>query len=257
MENQQLFSFDKPETNSLVVQPNELVRASYDMTVNEKRLLAIALSKLHNDSRREVDQGFLISFTYEEWNRTFKQNQNLSQVFTTANLRKMKSIGYEASFADTDNKREALLVGNWFSRVIKIKDNGKKRIEVELDINTSKMIEKMDTCFTAYKLLEIAKLKTFHTVRLFELLMQFKHTGQLVIFLDEFREAIGVVDKYPNYYNLKRRIIDPALADINENTELNVVFKCDRTEKTRGRKIEKIGFNFNPIPRGQYSLLPE
>ena len=67
--------------------------------------------------------------------------------------------------------------------------------------------------FTSYKLKNIAQLQSSHSIRLYELLMKFNSTGERVIYLDDFKSALGISDKYPEFKILKCAVIKPAVEE--------------------------------------------
>ena len=48
-------------------------------------------------------------------------------------------------------------------------------------------------------------------------MMQFKSTGYRKIRLDDLRNMLDLNDKYPLTADLKRRVIDTAIDELNEN----------------------------------------
>ena len=86
--------------------------------------------------------------------------------------------------------------------------------------------------FTRYMLEQVLKLKSGYAIRLFELLSQFADLGYRTINVDDFRSALMLEDKYARFSNLKRRIIDPNIEDINEKTELTAKYNVERKGRT-------------------------
>jgi plasmid replication initiation protein len=69
--------------------------------------------------------------------------------------------------------------------------------------------------------------------------MRFKSTGERVIFVDDFKSALGIEGKYSTYKELNRRVIQPSLKELKKSN-LDVEF----TTIKKGRKIEALGFKF-------------
>ncbi|WP_411268939.1 replication initiation protein [Pseudomonas guariconensis] len=55
-----------------------------------------------------------------------------------------------------------------------------------------------------------------HSFRLFELLMQFKSTGVLVIEVEKLRILLDLGDSYKRFNNLRQRVITPSINEIME-----------------------------------------
>lgn len=96
--------------------------------------------------------------------------------------------------------------------------------------------------FTRFNLIDLAGIRSSYAVRLYALLMQFRDTGKLMIKVDDLRERFELSDKYNTYNNLKARVIEPAVKQINagSRTQIKVSFK----EKKIGRKVDTLIFTF-------------
>ena len=76
--------------------------------------------------------------------------------------------------------------------------------------------------FTSYRLEEVASLRSTYAIRLFEMLAQFSDTGVFVISVADFKQRLGIEDKYDRFSNLKARVIEPAVKDLVAKTSLDV-----------------------------------
>lgn len=97
--------------------------------------------------------------------------------------------------------------------------------------------------FTKYLLSNTVNFKSVYSVRLYELLAQWKNskTGKTNLFeLQEFRGQLGVAEhEYKLMHNFKSRVLDLAVKEINEHSDLEVSYE----QKKKGRVI--VGFVFN------------
>jgi hypothetical protein len=102
-------------------------------------------------------------------------------------------------------------------------------------------LQQLKTQFTKYRLGDIASLKSIYSIRLFEMLMQFQGTGIALVDLDKFKERLGIQGKYSAYKDLKKRVIEPAVSELNNKSHLTITFKSIR----EGRAIKKLQFFFS------------
>jgi plasmid replication initiation protein len=70
------------------------------------------------------------------------------------------------------------------------------------------------------------------------MLMQFQNTGIVLIDVQEFKERLGISDKYADYRNLKKKVIESAINELNQKSHFNVTFKGVR----EGRAIKNLEF---------------
>jgi plasmid replication initiation protein len=99
--------------------------------------------------------------------------------------------------------------------------------------------------FTRYKLTSISKLDTLPAIRLFELLIQWKKSGEYIDTLENIKFSLDK-ESYSEYKIFKRDVLIPAITELNlKNKRLNVQF----IEKKESRKVSEIQFIFNPNPK--------
>jgi plasmid replication initiation protein len=106
----------------------------------------------------------------------------------------------------------------------------------------------LHTEFTRFKLKQVGAIGSFYGVRLYELCAQFRKAGERTIGLDRLREMLDLGEKYDRIETLRRRVLDPAVAEINRHTDLRVVLTPQRS----GRKV--VGFHFDITQDDQLSL---
>ena len=94
--------------------------------------------------------------------------------------------------------------------------------------------------FTMYNLKEISNFNSIYTIRLYELLMQFKLTGEYVSTIDNLRYVFGCVDTFKKYNDFKRFTIQHAVDEINSQYKINLSYG----EIKEGRKVVKLIFKF-------------
>ena len=142
------------------------------------------------------------------------------------------------SYIDDEGK---LVKSRWLSQVRYLDDEG--AIEVVFTPAVVQGITRIDGAeefFTKYLLEQTATMTSNYSVRLYELLVQWKQAKKTPMFeLQEFRGQLGVEDdEYKAMSNFKIRVLDLAVDEINEKSDLNINY----TQKKKGRKI--IGFTF-------------
>ena len=104
------------------------------------------------------------------------------------------------------------------------------------------LITRLEVQFTKYELQQISNLSSAYAVRLYELLIAWRSTGQTpVIELTEFRNKIGILDdEYTRMGNFKDRVLNLAIAQINEHTDITVKYE----QHKKGRNISGFSFSF-------------
>ena len=102
-------------------------------------------------------------------------------------------------------------------------------------------ITRLEAEFTRYKLEKVARMSSAYAIRLYELLMQWGSVGQREIELEWLKKALMVDKEYDRLDNFKKRVIDVALAQINEFSDLTASYSQRKT----GRNVTHLIFSFH------------
>lgn len=208
----------------LVTQSNSLIKASYELTLNEKRLILLAIARL--DGRKAMPEG-VMKFSAIEFAEQFKLDKNHSY----DSLRAASKFLYDRTIKRYS--REGKLVGErrWIAGINYHDEEGCVSLEFHQQI--APLLTKLHKEFTSFRLRDVSLLKSFNSIRIYELAAQHWRIGSRKISLDELRTLLQLEGKYPVYKDLRRRVLDTAVVDINLNTDLDVVIE----PITKGRRI--------------------
>jgi plasmid replication initiation protein len=218
------------EQTKSITQDNALIEACYSMTLNEKRLLMLGLSKVDPTKFPDIAEQLQFKLTASDWLKAYPESK---QPYIDMKRAADSLLSRYLTLHPKTGQTERI---NWFSRV-KYIDQGAS-VEVEFTPPIKVRVMGLLENFTTIPLLEVGRLKSMYGIRLYELLQQFKHTGARLVTLEDFRIAMDCVDRYPLTKDLKRRILAPALHDLAKNNEMIV----NAQDIKKGRKIT--GFKF-------------
>jgi hypothetical protein len=86
---------------------------------------------------------------------------------------------------------------------------------------------------------EVIEFRSWYTIRLYDILKsEYYKNKPIRIALDKLKTILGIAEKYPRFNNMKQFVLDPAVSEINEKSEMQVSW--DRI--TRGKKVLEIIF---------------
>jgi plasmid replication initiation protein len=215
----------------VITKHNCLIEASYKLTLNEQRLVLLCIARL--DTRKPLPKENIFTITAKEFAKTF----GIEEKHAYEALDEAASALYDRDIKTYDGKyRERF---RWICG-IKYHDNEGK---VTLGFSTwiTPYLTMLHERFSSYKLKQIAGLKSIYSIRLLEFLMQFKATGKLIIELDRFKERLELKDEYKRFYNLRMRVIEPAIKELTEKSHLLINWKPIKSGKT----IKQLEFIFS------------
>jgi len=223
-------------SNLLVTKSNELIDASYKLNVSAQKLVLACLGRI--DSRSEVPKETTI--TSIEYGELLGLESNARR-----DLYKAADALFKSSIRLKDNNDEIELY--WIQKKVK-KIKGEGSVTLVWSDDVIKYIGQLKNRFTSYKLRNIARLQSSHSIRIYELLMKFNSTGERIIFVDDFKSALGISDKYPQFKILKRAVILPAIKELNQRSNLNIKFSTIK----KGRTVGALAFEFEEKSQMQF-----
>lgn len=232
----------------LVTKSNDLVRASYTLTLNEQRLILGCLATL--DPRKPMPKtpdGDIkpIRVTVDEFSATYEISDR-STAYEA--LRDASDRLYERDVRTFDAKGKARGRFRWVQAVTYHKGQG--YVEVTFSQNVAPYVTLLHREFTSYMLKQVSKVNSIYAIRMFELLMQFKSTGMLLLGLDEFKRLLALDDKYDRFSNLKLRVIDPAIKELTNKANLEIRWTAIRDK----RRVTSLRFDFKENPQAALDL---
>ena len=237
-------------SKDLVVKTNRLNQAFQMLTLAELHIVQLAIV-----DARETGTGLstnqplrIDAMRYAEVFNTTRQNayQRMKSAEDTLFNRRF-------SYFDSEGK---LVKSRWIQQVRYLDDEG--AIELVFTLAVVDGISRIDGAtefFTQYLLGQTANLTSVYSARLYELLIQWKSIGKTPILeLTNFREQLGIgLDEYSRIEAFKRRVLDIALKEINEHTDITATYE----QHKKGRVITGFSFKFKQKKPKQAEITTE
>ena len=135
-------------------------------------------------------------------------------------------------------------ITHWIQKC-RIHPDGNYRIQ--FDNSLSPFLFRMSEFYTQYRLDNVLPMRSKYGLRLYELLSSYHNMAREYTFaLEELRERLDA-KKYKTFADFRVNVLEPAMKDINEVSDLKVEY---RTVKT-GRKITSIVFSFDTVKQDE------
>ena len=218
--------------NQLVVKDNILVEASYSLELVEQRILLLSImTARENNQKIELNKPLTIHAS--KYAEVF--NVDKKSAYDVLKSGADGLIG--KSFRYYENNK--LSKSNWVDTVAYVVNGG--FIEITFTTKVVAFISELERRFTSYEISQVATLKNRYALRLYESLVQYRNTGKLNISLKDLRLRLGVLDN--EYYQMsmfKKRVLDLAVSQINEHTDITVKYE----QVKQGRTITGFKFSF-------------
>ncbi|MGP4925496.1 replication initiation protein RepM, partial [Psychrobacter faecalis] len=221
--------------SNLVVKTNRLNTATQNLSLTEVRIMQLAIV-----DARETGLGLTSDSPLTISSSRYAEAFGVTRQTAYEVILKAEKTLFDRrfSFLDDDDK---MVKSRWVQRVKYLDDEAS--IEVILTYDVVKEVTRIDgyeQFFTQYLLEQTAHMNSAYSVRLYELLVQWKTAKKTPVFnIEVFREQLGVEPtEYNRIYDFKKNVVDLAVNEINQKTDLKVSYE----QKKKGRKI--VGFEF-------------
>lgn len=227
--------------NDLVIKSNTLVEACFNLSLTEYRILNIAFTEL---AEFESDKG--LSYT-----REFKVfAKDYARIFHTDESDSYKSLKdaserlfnryftYERIYQKPDFIE--VVKSRWVQKISYADTQGYIKFQLADDVFS--MIGQLKECFTRYRLSKTAHLTSVYAIRFYEMMIQWQSTKVVpFIELSTLRDRLAIEKhEYPRIYDFKNRVLEPAIKQINEHTDITVTYE----QHKKGRVVTGFSFKF-------------
>lgn len=224
--------------SKLVVKDNALMNASYNLDLVEQRLILLAIVEAR-ESGKGINANDPLTVHAESYINQFGvARQTAYQALKDAcDDLFARQFSYQEinERGNTENVRS-----RWVSEVRYV--DAEATVKLIFAPVVIPLITRLEERFTQYEMKQISELSTGYAIRLYELLICWRTTGKTpVIELSDFRQKMGVLDsEYQRMHDLKKRVLEPALEQINEHTDITATYE----QHKKGRVITGFSFKF-------------
>ena len=224
--------------SKLVVKNNALMNASYNLDLVEQRLILLSIVEAR-ESGRGINANDPLTVHAESYINQFGVHRNTAYQALKDACDDLfaRQFSYQEinERGNTENVRS-----RWVSEVRYV--DAEATVKIIFAPAIIPLITRLEQQFTSYELKQVSGLNSAYAVRLYELLICWRTTGKTpVIDLTEFRKRIGVLDtEYIRTDNLKMRVIESSIKQINEHTDITVTYE----QHKKGRVISGFSFKF-------------
>lgn len=213
-----------------VYKRNDMIqKARFSLSVQEQRAVLYAISKIKPDDTYLKEYVFDIKDFYRVigWSKQ-------SYTEFKALMLELRNKGWYITLPDGSEPSVA-----WFSKVTPNKKSGKVKIKFDEDMMPYLIQLAQGTEFyTKYQLQYVLPMSSQYSPRLYEILKSYQYNNRRWFFdIDELKHLLDC-KSYTNFSHFQRRVLDPAVEEINKYTDIAICYSLTRN----GRKVVKVNF---------------
>lgn len=213
-------------TNLIVYKDNYLIEASYKLTLIEQRLMIYCISKLNPEKPERK-----LTISVEDF---IKQYPDIDKKNAYRQIKQaIDSLGERWIKVKDPKCIEEI---RWISSKKYYLDQGSAAISFSDEVMP--YLCQLEKQFTKYQLRNISAFKRTYSIRLYELLTQYRALKSRLLNVIDLRIALLLDNQFLEFKELKRNVIDPSIKEINEKSDLLIEYELIK----KGRSIDSIKF---------------
>jgi plasmid replication initiation protein len=221
-------------TSQLVVtKDNQLTQtANYDLSISEQRVILLCIAKW--DSRERIPDKYGFKITVDDFSKELDVDKENAYRDLKAAAIKLYNRSIRIGNAVTGSN------ARWIYK--EEHDQTKGEITLYFSPEIIPYLSELKDRFTSYKLKDVAQFESSYSFRFYELLASWKGKTELTVEVAWIRDALNLGHKYQHTGDLKRKVVLPAIADINKFSNL----KVELSQLKKGKEITQFVFKYSP-----------
>ena len=226
---------------STIVKSNDLIEARFEIDFSSYRLIHAIATKLDSwPGAAPITSETPFRLRASEFARLYGLSANRAYTSLQEAVERLAERWVVIEQPDDDAPKAPFTKTRWISAVSYRERTGEVLLFFAPLIIP--YLTQLASRFTRYELRHIAPLTSVYAIRLYELLVQYRGIGVRDMRIDWLKECFQLNDKYARVTNLKARVINPAVEQLNAHSDLWVTY----SQRKCGRVVEALTFRFGP-----------
>lgn len=212
----------KVDLNAPVIKANALSFSFARLSLREKRLIALTISKMdfHSDEFPVIEIhaseyagifGTSIESAYGEL-----KGHGVGKDEVKGLVRGLMKRPVE--FQEGDDE----VIASWVTTARYQPKKGCFKIKFNPDLKT--YLLRLKDQFVSYKIRDIYQFKSNNAWSVYEFLRKYKNLKKVEVEFEKFKNEVGCSDLYPRFFDFKKRVLDPAIEEINTTSDIIVQY---------------------------------
>ena len=205
-------------------------KGRHELSLQEQRCVLYAVSKIKPEDTVFQEYTFELSDFYKLCGLQGDSYTELKAILQGLSDR---------SWWPTINDKGTESLVRWFSTLRTNKRSGKVTIEFHKDMMPYLLeLTKENQYYTHYQLKYILPMKSQYAIRLYELLKSYQRNNYEWFFdIEQLKKQLNC-ESYKDFKDFRRRVLEPAVAEINEFTDIKIAWEPMK----EGRKVVRVVF---------------
>lgn len=205
-----------------------LQKGRHELSLQEQRCVLFAISKIKPEDTVFQEYTFELADFYKLCGLQKESYTELKAILI--------GLKQKTWWVETSPGIESTV--SWFNKVRTSKKSGTVTVRFDDDMMPYLLELTKDKFYTHYQLKYILPMKSQYAIRLYELLKSYQRNNYEWFFeIEQLKKQLNC-ENYKDFYDFRRRVIEPAISEINEFTDIKIA--CDTVKE--GRKVSRVVF---------------
>lgn len=218
------------EREMQVYKRNDMIqKGRHELTLQEQRCVLFAISKIKPEDSVFQEYTFELSDFYKLCGLQKESYTELKDILI--------GLKQKTWWVETAPNVESTV--SWFNKVRTNKKSGTVTVRFDDDMMPYLLeLTKDNQYYTHYQLKYILPMKSQYSIRLYELLKSYQRNNHEWFFdIENLKKQLDC-EQYKNFADFNRRVLTPAVAEINEFTDIKIAWEPVK----EGRKVTRVTF---------------
>lgn len=204
-------------------------KGRHQLSVREQRCVLYAISKIRPTDEVFQEYTFSLSDFYALCGLADESYTELKSI--------LLGLKQKTWWAETSPGIESTI--SWFNKVRTNKREGRVTIRFDDDMMPYLLqLTKQDAFYTSFSLQYVLPMSSQYSPRLYEILKSYQKNNREWFFsLEELKRLLDC-QSYDRWPDFRRRVLEPAVEEINQYTDINIAWDVQK----EGRKITRVIF---------------
>lgn len=213
-----------------IVKSNDLIQNSrFQLALQEQKIILYMISKVKPDDDSFIEQEFSVLEFCQVCGIEPNSGKNYKNVKDA-----IKTLADKSAWIMLESGTEILV--RWINKAWINKNSG--IVKIRLDDDMKPYLLQLQERFTQYELIYTLAMRSQYSIRLYELLKSYEYQHRKIFNLDDLKRILSA-ENYTRFPDFKRKVLDIALREINDLSDLNVTYEIIK----EGRRYTRLEFS--------------
>ncbi len=215
--------------NHMLIQPNMLLDANYGLNKHQTNIIMLGLGLIDTTAVNRTEDAitFDIGELYQLSKTKLRRDRYIKVIIDA--LKDLKNCPLALANPLTNRAREI----PWLAEIDMPYQSNELTVKLYFNQRILDLFSQLKGDYTQCLLRNTMPLETTYAKRIYQMAMQYKPPQNIPEMpLAKFRILLQLADTYPKIHDLNRYVIQPAINDINKQTDIHLKLKTIKIGKT-------------------------